>query len=272
MIIKDGHEVYPLKVKRIYRGDRLVYYRKAKLEAENVLELDLEALLLGRPSAPIVGEIPAEFFVGGDLEAKDSAAAELNQGLEFCVEGELYVKNVSPMSEMPPLAVYFEAQAAAPTARAGEVDQPLDLALDGEAHAPAAAVMGLREDNGSDQQMVPLGLVLEGEAAGPAAASIEKDGQGVTPCFGPVFLVESEAAAPEAAPVDAEAVAVFSLEGGPDAAGAVGLDFPGGLTFEIEAELWAQPAQWTAPVLLNNVLGITQVMTAVQEGSILKLY
>lgn len=279
MIIKDGHEVYPLRVKRIYRGDRLVYYRKSKLEAENLLELDLEALLLGRPSAPVEGETPAEFSVGGELEAKDSAATEFTQGPEFRVEGELYVKNVSPMSELPPLSVFFEAQAAAPASTAGEANQPLDIVLDGEAHAPAAAVLGLREDNEADQQAVPLDLVLAGEAAGPDAAPIEKDGQGVTPGFGPVFLVESEANTAAAAPIETEEggaplgyVTEFTLEGVPNAAQAVGLDFPGGLTFEIEGELWAQPGQWTAPVLLNHVLGITQVMEAVQEGSILKLY
>ena len=44
-----------------------------------------------------------------------------------------------------------------------------------------------------------------------------------------------------------------------------------GTKIEMEAELWIKPGEWTNPVFKNRVLGITQALSTVQSGNIIKI-
>lgn len=265
MIIKAGYEVYPLDVKRIYRGDRLVYYRQSKLAGENTLVLDLGALLSGRPSTPASGGSAVQLSVTADLLPREGAPAQTMPTLNVSVDGDLYVKETAPVSEMPPLSLYFESEAASPDAALlGKTGHPFTLQLDGAARAPDAVPAS---------QSTPLGVALVGTPVGPAAAPIETAEAGRATEFCPVLFTEAQAGASKALPV----VVVLPVDAievtGPVTRVAASALHPfRALELLVEAELWIKPSQWISPVLRNNVLGVTQASKAIHEGSLLKIY
>lgn len=268
MIMKDGHEVNPLRVKRIYHGDRLLYFRKSPMVTEFLADLDLAAFMIDLSPAPVETDIPSAFAVDGNLAAEDSAPSEFNKNVVLSVDGDLYVKNVAPMPQLPPMSVAINAQAASPPAASGDtVIRHLDLVASGEAHSPAAVAVGKQES--------ALLFAVDFEAAEADASPIETDEATAAADMKAAFWVGGTVATGDIALVDIDpvALAAFAAHGQMNSVDATDLQHSlCGLTFMVDAELWVTPLQWINPVLLNHVLGITQVAEAVQEGNILKLY
>lgn len=259
MIVKNGREVYPLRIKKILLGDKLIYYRSSKAEVEHELELDMEALLRGTPTIPVEMRGGYALTFDPDMVAVLSGLAEAEAPLDMDMEAELYVHLTAPMYLTDPLNIVLNPDANAPATAPCEMDETLPIDFYALANAPTAIPC-------ETEKSVDTDMEVEAKAADTARMGIEA----VVLDMG----IESEAKAAPSAVLVGEPAVLPEIDSDLTPAESALLVLPGDVTLEVEveAELWIKPGEWTAPVLLNNVLGITQVMDAVQVGSTLKLY
>lgn len=256
MIVKNGREVYPLRIKKILLGDKLIYYRSSKAEVEHELELDMEALLRGTPTVPVEMQGGYALTLDPDMVAVLSGLVEAKAPVDIDMETELYVHLTAPMYLTDPLNIVLNPEANAPATAPCEMDETLPIDFYALANAPTAIPCETEESVDTDME-------VEAKAADTARMDIEA---------GVLMGIESEAKAAPSAVLDGGAESTVEPEGELSAPVSVPVTLTIGPVLEIEAELWIKPCEWTDPVLLNNVLGITQVMDAVQIGSTLKLY
>lgn len=257
MIIQNGHEVYPLRIKKILLGDKVIYYRSSKMDAEQEFAFDLESLVRGTPTVPV--EMRGGYALGLDAELHDviSGLSEAETPLDVDMDAELYVHLTAPMTLNDPLDITLNTEVNAPATAPCEMDETLPIDFCALANAPTAIPCETEESVGTD---------VEAQAKAADTARMDTEADAVTVGF------EGGANAAPSAVLVGEPTVLPEIDSDLTPAESALLVLPGDVTLEVEAELWIKPGEWTAPVLLNNVLGITQVMDAVQVGSTLKLY
>ncbi|MBQ7875248.1 MAG: hypothetical protein IJ306_08865 [Oscillospiraceae bacterium] len=263
MIILNGREVYPQRIKRIQLGDKIIYLRRSKMTADMEFSFDLEALLNGVPTVPLESEIGflLDIAAGPETELRvvASSASEIELGMETDIDAELYVELTAPMFFDDPVTFVLDTEAFAPQTAACEMDETVNIILEAEANAPAAVNTGQKEEI-----LVDIGLLAEGNAADSALLEEEKI----------IFELsaEGELRAAETAAAEAQPEIVFDIESDLETPEALSLESFLGVEIDIEAELWIKPGEWIDPVLKNSVLGITQAFKTEQSGNILKIY
>lgn len=262
MIIWNGREVAPQKIKRIQLGERIIYIRRSKLSGEMEYEFDLESFANGTSTARIESNLGflLELASSPDMQlnvmSSDIAEASLMADVEM--ETELYVELTAPMKLNDPVIFVLETEAVAPTAAVCEMDETIPITFEAECVAPTTA-------NTEQEEIINLGIELSPEAN--AADSVPLEDEATVFKLGAV----AELKAANAANVDVEPAFILGIDSEMQAAGAALTEAFCGLKIEIEAELWIKPGEWISPVLKNNVLGITQAMSTIQSGSVIKI-
>ncbi len=233
------------------------YEVAAASAAVTMLELDMEPLLNSIPVVSLEAAPGLEIDLAADPDTTDSAAAGSEETLGLDVEAELYVHNTAPGMADDPLVADLDAEMSVPATAAGAARETLSIALEAEGTAPESA---------RGEALDETALDLEAGLTAAGSAAVEQRDMVLD------LDVDMELAAVPVIPAKPEDILTLALEAEAVQSASVPLSALLGLSIDIEAELWAQPGEWTAPVLKNHVLGVTQVMEAAREGSILKLY
>ena len=263
MIIWNGREVAPQKIKRIQLGERIIYIRRSKLSGEMEYEFDLESFTNGTSTARIESDLGflLELASSPDMQlnvmSSDIAEASLMADVEM--ETELYVELTAPMKLNDPVIFVLETEAVAPTAAVCEMDETIPITFEAEANAPTTVGTKATETLGFNFDFVP-------EANAANSMPLEDE---VT-----VFKLDAKAElkAANAADIDTEPVLILGIDSEMQASETISTEANFGTRIEIEAELWIKPGEWVYPVLKKGVLGITQALSTVQSGNIIKIF
>ena len=262
MIVWNGHEVAPQKIKRIQLGDKIVYIRRSKMNGETEFELDMQALINNASSVPLETNIGFLFALASSPETELHVTASDVSGIDFNteveMEQELYVELTAPMKFDDPVIFVIETEAIVPKAAICETEEQIPIIFEAEANAPKTA-----KTDTSEEFEIDLDFAAEANAADSTPLKDEVA----------VFRLDAKAElkAASAANAYAESALILGIGSEAKAAGTVFTEANFGTKFEMEAELWIKPGEWTNPVLKNSVLGITQALSTIQNGNILRI-
>lgn len=263
MIVWNGYEIAPQKIKRIQLGNKIIYIRNSKLSADILSEIDFEAIVRNALTVPLeIGtglaiEIAAASETQLHVVASDILDSDINTKTEM--ETELYVELTAPMVYDEPLVFVLDTEAISPETAVCEMDKTVPVIFEADGNAATTVSTGKTETLDFETE-----ISSEGNAA--ETVQMEKDFE--------TFDVEVFATvrAADSAVAEGKHEIVVQTKGELFSTEAVRSEGKLGIGIELEAELWIKPSNWIAPVLKNNVLGITQCIRAEQSGNILKIY
>ncbi|MBQ5327814.1 MAG: hypothetical protein J6J15_01355 [Oscillospiraceae bacterium] len=262
MIIWNGREIAPQKIKRIQLGEKIVYVRRSKMGIKTGFEFDFETDMKNAFSVPMETDMDFLFELASspDMEVHiiSSDVSEIDFSTEIEMEQELYVELTAPMKYDKPIVFVFETEAIAPKAAICETEEQIPIIFEVEANAPTTVGTKATETLGFNFDFVP-------EANAANSMPLEDE---VT-----VFKLDAKAElkAANAADIDTESVLILGIDSEMQASETISTETNFGTRVEIEAELWIKPGEWVYPVLKKGVLGITQALSTVQSGNIIKI-
>ncbi len=265
MIILNGKKVDPQKIKRIQLGNKIIFNRnqlEALAESEIEFNLDLFSLLQKTSAVPLDNELGFLFELASSPETElhiiTSDISEVDFDTDFEIDPELYVELTAPMKFDDPVIFVLETEAIVPKAAICETEEQIPIIFEAEANAPKTA-----KTDTSEKFEIDLDFAAEANAADS------------TPLKGEVAVfrldAKAELKAASAANAYAESALILGIGSEAKAAETVFTEANFGTKFEMEAELWIKPGEWTNPVLKNSVLGITQALSTIQNGNILRI-
>lgn len=263
MIIWNGREIAPQKIKRIQLGDKIVYVRRSKLGIKTGFEFDFETDMKNAFSVPMETDMGFVFALVSSPETELHVTASDISGIDFDTqfgtEQELYVELTSPMMLDEKVVFVMDPEVVSAKANVCKMNEELDFVFVPELNAPAAIGAG-------QEEIADFEIRLAAKAATADCDFLEKEFE--------VFGFGAEAEIRPAGTVLFEGTSEISagICGEAKTAETVFSEAFCKIKIEIEAELWIKPGEWVYPVLKKRVLGITQALSTVQSGNIIKIF
>ncbi len=263
MILLNGREIAPQKIKRIQLGNRTVYIRRSKMNTAEEFEFNLYSLLKETPTDSIENGIGflLEIAKSPETELRFVSAdiAKIDIPGKTDIGAELYVEITAPMIYDDPVVLVLDAETFSPEAAIFEMEETVPMVFEAEANSPTMM-------NTEKEEILDFKFEFFPEANSAGAVLAETDIN--------VFKigVRAEIRTAETAETEFKEDVCIGIDGEIRTAGT---DFEKAfinIEIGIDAELWIKPGEWINPVLKNKVLGIEQALSTEKNGNVIKIY